>query len=146
MLLAGDGWNRDSLKRLANTLGISSRVSFLGTRSDIPDLLSACDIFVFPSLYEGLPGALIEAMLAGKPVIASDILEVREVIQPGFNGTLCNPSDAPSLADALLSLATDLPRQKRYAKNAQEMAVRQYDIDNVVRDTEMFYENTIKRR
>ena len=146
LLLAGDGWNRDSLKRLANTLGISSRVSFLGTRSDIPDLLSACDIFVFPSLYEGLPGALIEAMLAGKPIIASDILEVREVIQPGFNGTLCNPSDAPSLADALLSLATDLPRQKRYARNAQDMAVRQYDIDKVVRDTEMFYENTIKRR
>ena len=144
LLLAGDGWNRDALERLANTLGVSSQISFLGTRSDIPDLLAACDIFVFPSLYEGLPGALVEAMLAGKPIIASDIPEVREVIRPETHGTLCPPADDRALAAAMLQLAGDDERRLRFSTSARRAAMARYDINQVVRSTETFYEQTLR--
>ena len=143
LLLAGDGWNREPLQRLADELEIANNISFLGTRGDIPALLAASDIFVFPSLYEGLPGALVEAMLAGKPIIASDIPEVREVIQTGTHGILCPATDDRALAAAMLQLANDSKRRQQFARCARQTARARYDINQVVKSTERFYEQTL---
>ena len=144
LLLVGDGWNREHLTRLATDVGVDSNVTFLGTRRDVPALLSACDIFVFPSLYEGLPGALVEAMLAGKPILASDIPEVREAIRPDVDGVLVSPANDEALASAMVQLANDHPRRQQYAASARQAALARYDIDQVVRATERFYEQTLR--
>jgi len=143
LLLVGDGWNREPLQQLASQLNIADKITFLGTRRDIPSLLATSDIFVFPSLYEGLPGALVEAMLAGKPIIASDIPEVREVIQPETDGILCPPTDDHALAAAMLQLAHDDERRLRFSTSARRVAMARYDINQVVRSTETFYEQTL---
>ncbi len=144
LLLVGDGWNRESLQQLTSQLNIADKVTFLGTRRDIPSLLGISDIFVFPSLYEGLPGALVEAMLAGKPIIASDIPEVREVIRPETHGTLCPPADDRALAAAMLQLAGDDERRLHFSTSARRAAMARYDINQVVRSTETFYEQTLR--
>ena len=146
VLLAGDGWNRDHLNHLAREIQVDSKVTFLGTRGDIPALLAASDIFVFPTLYEGLPGALVEAMLAGKPILASDIAEVREAIRPGVDGVLVPPANDQALADAMVELANNHAQCKQYAANARRSALASYDIDQVVRATERFYEQTLSSR
>ena len=144
LLLVGDGWNRESLQQLTSQLNIADKVTFLGTRRDIPSLLGISDIFVFPSLYEGLPGALVEAMLAGKPIIASAIPEVREVNRPETHGTLCPPADDRALAAAMLQLAGDDERRLHFSTSARRAAMARYDINQVVRSTETFYEQTLR--
>ena len=89
-LLAGDGPERHSLEAMAHALGIADRVRFLGQRSDIPELLASSDVFVLPSLYEGLPLSVLEAMAAGKPVIATRIGGTDEAVIDGTTGILSN--------------------------------------------------------
>ncbi|RMF97944.1 MAG: glycosyltransferase family 1 protein [Planctomycetota bacterium] len=112
VLLAGDGPQRTRLQRLAHTLGIDSRVLFLGFRKDIPALLHASELFVLPSRWEGMPNAVLEAMAAGLPVVATDVEGVREVL--GDTAPLVPPDnprelttqitrilDSPSLAQSI---------------------------------------------
>jgi glycosyltransferase involved in cell wall biosynthesis len=107
LLLAGEGPELLSLEAQARILGIADRVHFLGPRTDIPELLAVCDIVCLPSLYEGLPLALLEAMAAGKPVVASAIPGVDEVVSDGVTGILVPPGDAAALAQALCRLISD---------------------------------------
>ena len=102
--IAGDGPLRRELEATAERLGISRSVRFLGTRADVPELLQMADIFVLPSLWEGLPIALLEAMGAGLPVIATQVEGVEEIIVDGENGLLLPPADAESLKIAMLRL------------------------------------------
>jgi glycosyltransferase involved in cell wall biosynthesis len=80
LLLAGDGPELEELLRLSEKLGLNGKVIFLGNRKDVPVLMKAADFFIFPSYYEGLPGVLVEAMLARLPVVASDIPENKEIL------------------------------------------------------------------
>ncbi len=98
LMIIGDGLIRDELMGLANKLEISDRVSFLGARADIYEFLSAIDIFVMPSLWEGQPIALLEALAIGKPCIASAVDGIPEIITDGVNGYLVNPRDIEKLA------------------------------------------------
>jgi glycosyltransferase involved in cell wall biosynthesis len=101
LVIIGDGRLRDELITLADRLEISDRVSFLGARADICEFLSAIDVFIMPSLWEGQPIALLEALAIGKPCIASDVDGVPEIIIDGANGYLVNPKDVESLARAM---------------------------------------------
>jgi len=92
-LFAGDGPLRAELETRVDALNIRNYVWFLGIRNDIPLLLSMCDGFILPSLWEGLPIALLEAMYAGLPVIATDVEGVDEIIKDGENGLLVPPAD-----------------------------------------------------
>ena len=103
--IAGDGPVRPRLERLARNLSVVDRVIFLGYREDIADLLAACDIVVLPSLREGLSMALLEAMAAGKPIIATSIGSQRELASQADMAWLVPPADARALADAILRFA-----------------------------------------
>ena len=81
LLILGEGDLLPTLKRKLEALGLSNRVKFLGNRSDVPDILALTEIFVFPSLWEGTSLALLEAMAAGKPIVATDIPGNRTVLQ-----------------------------------------------------------------
>ncbi len=97
IVIAGDGPARDRLERLAMNLGVTDRVRFLGFREDVGDLLAACDMVVLPSLREGLSIALLEAMAAGKPIIATSIGSQREVASHADMARLVRPADALAL-------------------------------------------------
>ena len=96
--IVGDGRLRDELVMLATKLKISDRISFLGARDDINEFLSAIDVFILPSLWEGQPIALLEALAIGKPCIASDVDGIAEIITDGVNGYLVQPKDVEALA------------------------------------------------
>ncbi len=101
LLIAGDGELRRDLEDQVREVRLEGRVHFLGTRKDIPDLLSASDSFVLPSLWEGMPMALIEAMASGLPVVATDVSGTREVMVHGETGLMVPPGDPEKLAQAI---------------------------------------------
>jgi glycosyltransferase involved in cell wall biosynthesis len=100
-VLAGDGPLEPALREQARRLGLERYVVFAGRRDDVPDLLAAADLFVLPSLFEGLPLVVLEAMAAGVPVVGTDIGGTREAIDDGRTGRLVAPGDAAALATAI---------------------------------------------
>ena len=106
-VLVGDGPDRKRLEQCAKQEGVSDRVQFLGHRDDIPELLACCDLFVLPSLYEGLPLSILEAMAAGKPVVSSAIEGTEEAVVDGETGLLVPPGEASALADAIDKILSD---------------------------------------
>ena len=105
--LCGKGETEQQLKKLIHDSGLDGRVELLGYRRDIPDIMRACDIFVFPSLREGLSKALMEAMASAMPVVCSDIRGNTDLIENGRGGFAANLADAQAFADALDRLCGD---------------------------------------
>lgn len=123
--LIGDGTRRARLEALALELG--APVEFLGSRTDIPDRMAELDVFVFSTTdREGLGIALIEAMAAGVPVIASDVPACREVLDGGKYGLLVPPKSSAALADALQTLGSDLSAASQIAEAARGRALREF--------------------
>ncbi len=106
-LLIGDGRLREGLQAQVRQLSLSENIHFLGNRHDVPDLLAASDLFVLPSLWEGLPMALIEAMAASKAVVATAVSGTIQVVIPNQTGLLVPPGDVQPLARAIEQLLTD---------------------------------------
>ena len=119
VVLAGDGPLRAELERMAKDLGVSEQVTFLGYREDIPDLLAACDLVVLPSLREGLSIALLEAMAAGKPVVATSIGSNVTVASEAEVALLVPPCSPSSLAEAILRCGRDPALRIRLGHNAR---------------------------
>jgi glycosyltransferase involved in cell wall biosynthesis len=115
--LVGEGPERASLEAQADRLGISDQVLFLGFRQDVPDLLACCDLFVLPSVYEGLPLSVLEAMAAGKPVVATAVGGTPEAVVDGETGFLVPPGDPQALA---ISIQTALENSKLLNKLGEE--------------------------
>jgi glycosyltransferase involved in cell wall biosynthesis len=107
VLIAGDGPLADALHAQAAGMPGGDRVRFLGVRSDVRAMLAAADLFVLPSLWEGLPMALLEAMAAGLPVVATAVSGTRDVVVDGVTGMLVPPGEELALADAIEQLITD---------------------------------------
>jgi glycosyltransferase involved in cell wall biosynthesis len=119
-VLVGDGPERDPLETEAKHLGIRSSVCFLGARKDIPQLLSSMDVVVMPSLFEGLPMALLEAMASGRAVIASRVGGIPNVIQERVNGIMLSPGDVSGLTAALCSLLKNRELRVTLGQKARE--------------------------
>ncbi|MGD9030897.1 MAG: glycosyltransferase family 4 protein, partial [Anaerolineae bacterium] len=107
LLFIGDGPQEDELRAMAVALGVADHCSFLGFRRDVPEWLARLDVFVQPSPREGLSITLLEAMAAGKPVVAADITGNQEVIDDGVNGVLCQPKSGAALSEAIIALIDD---------------------------------------
>jgi glycosyltransferase involved in cell wall biosynthesis len=107
--------------------GLRPRLRRLGYRADVPAILAAADIFVLPSHFEGLPMSVIEAMLTGLPVVATDIRGPREQVVPGQTGLLVPPATVAPLADALRALATDPALRARMGDAGRTRAMALYD-------------------
>lgn len=132
-LLAGrDGNVSEELRAQRTRLGLEERVRFLGHRDDVPELLAAADAFVFPSLYEGLGGALIEAMALGTPVIASDLPVIREVTDSGHAGLLVPPADPDALAQGVVRVLSDHDARERLSTAGQRRYAENYTIEMMV--------------
>ena len=122
LLIAGrQGHASPRLEAAIDELGLRDRVELLGHRPDVAAVLSAADLFAFPSVYEGLGGALIEALAAGLPVVASDIPALREVVVEGGNALLVPPADSAALAEAVIELLGDEARRKDFSKHSRRI-------------------------
>lgn len=138
-LVAGEGPLGSTLEAEVRSLGLSDRFKLLGFRSDIPDLLRTCDLFVLPSLYEGLPLSVLEAMAAGKPVIASDIGGTDEAVVHGETGLLVPPADPSALARAIRELLADPVRARRFGSCGRARVAREFSADLMVERVSAVY-------
>jgi lipopolysaccharide/colanic/teichoic acid biosynthesis glycosyltransferase/glycosyltransferase involved in cell wall biosynthesis len=128
LLLAGTGELEAKLRATAERLGIAGRVRFLGVRTDVPDLLAACDAFVLSSSWEGNPLSLMEAMAAGRAVIATRVGGVPELVRDGVTGRLVPPGDEAALRQAMQELAADGALRDRLGQAAAAEATARFDI------------------
>jgi len=123
LVFIGDGELREDLENRAKGLGLADRVVFTGWRRDVAPLLALFDIFVFPSLNEGMGKAVVEAMAMGKPVVASRIGGIVDLVEDNVNGLLVPPGDPAALAEAVLSLLRDGKRRVAMGKEGLKRAV-----------------------
>jgi glycosyltransferase involved in cell wall biosynthesis len=123
LLIAGGGPQLHELEALANALNVSSRVHFLGDRDDVTALFDASDAFVFPSLSEGLPVSLLEAMAMNKPVVASRIGPHEEVVEDNVSGLLVTTGDSHALASAMMRLQSEHLLRERLVAAAKTRVV-----------------------
>lgn len=128
LAIAGRGEEEQRLRDMAADAGIASRVHVLGFRSDAPDILAAGDLFVMPSLSEGLPLALVEAMATGLPIIASDVGGIPEVVARDQEAVLVPAASPPALAAAMRSLLGDPARRAAIGAAAQRRAYRDFSV------------------
>ena len=132
LAISGRGELADALTAQARSLGIGDRVHLLGLRSDVAAVLAAADLFVLPSLAEGLPLALLEAMFAGCPIVASRVGDVAHALQNGHAGTLVPPADPSALADAIDALLINRGLATMLADRAQRRAHDTYGLLHMV--------------
>lgn len=132
-LIVGRGFLLDQLKSEALSLGLGRNIEFLGFREDIPKLIQAMDIFVLPSLSEGHPLALLEAMASQKPVVATDVGGLREVVEDGKAGILVPPKDPRALADKIMMLIKNKELAQEMAISGRIRVVKVFDIKNTVK-------------
>jgi len=142
-ILAGDGPERANLEWQARELGLSKRVLFLGYRHDVPDLLACCDLFVLPSLFEGLHLAILEAMAANKPVIASAVGGNDEAIVHGETGLLVPPADPAALAEAIQRVLSNPDLARRLAVAGKARVHEQFSAEAMIRRVADIYEEIL---
>jgi glycosyltransferase involved in cell wall biosynthesis len=146
IVIAGEGAERERLMRLARDLEVENLVSFLGFRQDVGDLLAACDMVVLPSLREGLSITLLEAMAAGKAIIATDIGSHREVTSQAEMARLVPPADSRALADAILRLAADPASMMRLGIAAHALFESRYTEERMLDSYRQLYFDLLKRK
>jgi glycosyltransferase involved in cell wall biosynthesis len=137
-VLLGDGELRDDLRVYADQEAIIQNVRFLGWRSDVASALSALDVFVFPSLNEGMGKAIVEAMAMGKPVIASAVGGIPDLVVHGENGLLVPPADSEALAQAILDLYEN-PDKRESMGEAGKATAAEYGVDAMLLKIEDLY-------
>lgn len=139
LALAGEGVAEAGLRNLAKTLGIASAVKFAGKVSDVPAFLRAADVFVLPSIEEGMSIALLEALALGMPTVASNIPGNRAIVEHEKHGLLANPHDPGELAQAILRQLTDRQTAAQMGARGRSMAIEAYSIEAVAkRHLELF--------
>lgn len=144
--LIGDGPDRDSLEKLTLFLGLSEIVHFLGFRQDTPELLSASDIFVISSYWEGLPNAVLEAMAMGLPVVATNVSGTAEVVQDGKTGILVPPGDSQAMANSLLFLMNDPILRDQMGTEGRKRCEKEFSLEHSVLLTTSLYNELISNK
>ncbi len=145
LLIAGDGPLLKELEQRRDHLNLQKTVLLLGERSDVPVLLGLSDIFVFSSYFEGLPGAVIEAMAAGKPVVAFDIPSVRELVEDGSTGILVGERNIASFAESVVQLARSPETTRKMGERAWQNVQIKYDINQNIKGLEAVFERMLVR-
>ena len=146
LLIVGDGSLMEELKKIAKDKGLEESVIFTGLRRDITDVLSSIDIFVLSSIKEGFPNSLLEAMAMGKPVVATAVGGIPEVIGHGTNGLLVQPADIEGLALALKTVIDNPLMAKNMGIAARDFIEKNYSITATVRKWETFYCQVLERK
>jgi len=146
LLVVGDGPLKNELRDYAETLGIQKSVIFTGSRRDVPSLLAAMDIFVLPSLWEGLSISLIESMAAGKSVITTDIAPIREVVNTDKVGILVPPENSSTLAEAIELLLKNKDWAERLGMAARERVFSTFNIETTIRRYTDIFEEILRNK
>lgn len=146
LLLAGRGELEQELREEVWRLNMAERVRFLGLRQDVSRLLAVMDVFALPSLSEGLSIALLEAMRAGRPVVATRVGGNPELVIEGQTGFLVPAEDASALAQAILKLLEDPNQAKAFGDRAQRLVEKQYTLDCMADKYLQLYQQAIKKR
>jgi glycosyltransferase involved in cell wall biosynthesis len=135
-LVVGDGPQRAKLEACAGELGITSAVKFLGTRSDVPRILSATDVNVLTSHIEANPVSILEAMSSGIPTVATDVGSVGQSVVDGHTGYLAPAGDASRIAERVIELLVDPIARQRMGDTARAMVLERWSLDVMVRGYE----------
>ncbi|MFQ5867209.1 MAG: glycosyltransferase family 4 protein [bacterium] len=132
LLIIGDGVLMKSLKDKASALNLSDKIKFLGKKDNISEYLQASDIFVLPSLSEGMPNALLAAMACGLPCIATKIGGIVDLIDDDKDGILVKPASSKELASAILTLLKDEKSSKDFGSQTRKKILKRYSINSIV--------------
>jgi glycosyltransferase involved in cell wall biosynthesis len=146
LIVVGDGELRDELRRQVEQLGLAGRVHFAGPRRDLGNVLAASDVFVMPSLWEGLPLSMVLAMGAGLPVVATRVAGIPEVVKADVSGLLVEPGNAEQLGSALGSLAADPSLRARLGAAARDFVRPRFGADNYVDAITSLYDSLLAVR
>ena len=138
-LIGGDGSRRTALESKAHALGLAERVKFLGFVSKPEVFLQGIDIFVMPSLFEGLGVAALEAMAAGKPIVATRVGGLAESVLDGQTGILVAPRDGKAIADAVAQLISDPPLAQRMGLQGRQRALEHFTLTQMAAQNEAYY-------
>lgn len=142
-LFVGSGRSDEEVRRQIGDVGLQDRIHMLGVRKDIPDLLNASDVFVLPSLWEGCPLSILEAMAAGLPVIASSVGGIPELVQQEKTGLLVRPGEAADLADKMQSLLEDGDRRRNMGQEGKARAFAEFSLEMQVARTRELYDRIL---
>ena len=145
-VLVGTGRHEDNIKQLAKNYEIFDITEFLGLRRNIADLLSAMDTFVLPSLQEGFPNALIEAMAVGCSVIATNISGINEAVSDWENGLLVPPGNSDALASAIVLLQSNKEARIKISLAARKMVEEQFSLKKHIKKIEELYFTLLKEK
>jgi starch synthase (maltosyl-transferring) len=145
-LIVGEGCDRNSLQALASDLRIDRSVLFAGPRSDVPGLLKAATVFVLPSLWEGMPNVVLEAMAAGLPVIATAVEGSREIIVHGDNGLLVSTANPSELAMAILRVLNEPKLASLLGAAAQHSVAKYFTERNAIAAYDQLYRQLLAGR
>ena len=145
LVFVGKGELEGALKKEALEMGISDRVLFLGWRDDIPEVMHLIDIFVLPSLNEGMGRVLVEAMAVGRPVVASNVGGIPGLVSQGENGLLVPPGDIEALAKGIESLLSDAAKRKQFGEHGKKKADK-YSLDSMLAKIDFLYSRLLMRK
>ncbi|MFN3477058.1 MAG: glycosyltransferase, partial [Candidatus Methylomirabilales bacterium] len=144
-LIVGEGPLRPSLEQLSQELGLA-RCRFTGFREDIPNLLWLMDVFALPSILEGLPQVLLEALAAARPVVATRIDGITEVVQHGTTGLLVPPQDPTALADAIILLLKDQGLARRLGEAGRKLVEDRFALSRMIEKVDRFYMTLLQKK
>ncbi len=146
LVLVGEGPLRTSLEQRVQKLGLQSRILFAGWRSDIQRILPAADLFVLSSLWEAMPLTIVEAMAAGRAVVATDVGGVREMVIDGQTGSVVPPRNVQALADAMLRLLRDPATRQQFGKAARERYLKHFTLPRMVQRFDQVLWESVQRK
>ncbi len=141
VLIAGEGWDKPKLEELIEQLGVGDRVQLLGFRSDVPDVLEALDVAVSSSNFEGSPLAVMEFMESARPIVATRVGGVPDLIDDGVHGLLADAGDVDGLTAAIRRMLGDREAARAMGERARERRRREFDIALMVSRFESLYES-----
>jgi glycosyltransferase involved in cell wall biosynthesis len=145
LVFAGSDIMNGEIQKCAAESINSDRIMFLGVQEDIPELLCVFDVFCLPSLYEGLPLSILEAMAAGTPVVGTNVIGINEVVSDGENGILVPLGDTAMLAETLFSLLNDEELGHRLTSNARRFVLENYSLDDKTAEYERLFLSLVSR-
>lgn len=146
LLIVGDGSLRGELESQCRALRLERNVTFLGARSDIPQVLAAIDVFVLSSIQEGVPLSVVEAMGAGRPVIATDIGGLRLLVKPAVNGLLVPPADPVALEAAMRELADNAALRQEMGRQSRQIAQQSFGVSTMIERYQELYDSVLGNR
>ncbi|MBW1915738.1 MAG: glycosyltransferase family 4 protein, partial [Deltaproteobacteria bacterium] len=126
LVIVGEGYLQKDLQNLTNSLGLQDHVIFTGFQMDVSEISATFDVAVLPSFFEGMGRVLLEAMALGKPVVASNVGGIPDLVKDGINGLLTTPGDVQGLAYAVKKLLVDKVLAAKLAKEAIKMTTEQF--------------------